>query len=183
MAKKSKKKTSTDTAETSTSTTALTATAPIESDPELKKVDAAFEAGNYAMVRAIAASSTSPPVKEYAERLMPKIEVEKAQLLPGVAAILVLLIVAAIVLVGCASDPEVKKRPILHPPDEYSESKLGEIEEKVEKDTRASASKELDCPEDQIVIQCTQKDNHGGCVALQAKGCNKTLEYSFGNHD
>jgi len=94
------KKKSAEASEPSTSAAppaAVTSTTPAE--PEVARVDAAFAAGNYSMVRAIAASATSsPPARERAQALMPKIVVEQAQALPAVAAILVLCIVAALVL-------------------------------------------------------------------------------------
>ncbi len=73
------------------------AAAPVDKDTAL--VEAAFAAGNFSMVRALAKTSTSPPAKELAARLMPRVVVERDQVLAGVVAIVVVAIVAALVLV------------------------------------------------------------------------------------
>jgi hypothetical protein len=68
-------------------------------DKDTALVEAAFAAGNFSMVRALAKTSTSPPAKELAARLMPRVVVERDQVLAGVVAIIVVAIVAALVLV------------------------------------------------------------------------------------
>jgi hypothetical protein len=73
------------------------AAAPADKDTAL--VEAAFAAGNFSMVRALAKTSTSPPARELAARLMPRVAVERDQVLAGVVAIIVVAIVAALVLV------------------------------------------------------------------------------------
>lgn len=76
---------------------AATAAAPVDRDVAL--VEAAFAAGNNSAVRHLAATSTSPPAKELALRLMDKIVVEREQVLAGVVAIIIVSIAAALTLV------------------------------------------------------------------------------------
>jgi hypothetical protein len=68
-------------------------------DHDVVVVEAAFAAGNNSAVRALAKSSSSPPARELAERLMVKIHVEKEQVLAGVVAFIVVSIAAALTLV------------------------------------------------------------------------------------
>lgn len=55
------------------------------------------------------------------------------------------------------------------------------IEDEVARETRKTAAEQLECPEDQLTVACTRRDVHGGCIAIQAKGCGKVLDYDFGN--
>jgi P pilus assembly chaperone PapD len=68
-------------------------------DPDVVMVEAAFAAGNNSAVRALATSSTSPPARELAQRLMAKVVVEKEQVLAGVVGLIVVSIAAALTLV------------------------------------------------------------------------------------
>lgn len=70
--------------------------APVDRDVAL--VEAAFAAGNNSAVRHFAATSTSPPAKEAAQRLMAKIVVERQQLLAGLVGLIVVSIVAVLTL-------------------------------------------------------------------------------------
>jgi hypothetical protein len=74
---------------------ALPAT-PVDRDVAI--VEAAFAAGNNSAVRHFAATSTSPPAKEAAQRLLAKIVVEREQILAGVVGLIVVSIVAALTL-------------------------------------------------------------------------------------
>jgi hypothetical protein len=74
-----------------------TPAAPV--DREVAMVEAAFAAGNNSAVRRFAQTSTSPPAKELAQRLLPKVVVEREQVLAGVVALLVVSIAAALTLV------------------------------------------------------------------------------------
>ncbi len=69
-------------------------------DADVQQVERAFAAGNFSAVREIANSSTSPPAKEAALRLFPRMNLERDQLLTGVAGLLVISIAAAFVLVA-----------------------------------------------------------------------------------
>jgi len=68
-------------------------------DAEVVQVERAFAAGNFSAVRKIAATSSSPSAKEAANRLMPRMSLERDQLLTGAAGLLVISIAAALVLV------------------------------------------------------------------------------------
>jgi hypothetical protein len=69
-------------------------------DPEVSRVERAFAAGNFALVRSFAATSSSPGAKEAAERLVPKMSVQREQALVGVAGLLVISVAAALTLVS-----------------------------------------------------------------------------------
>lgn len=80
-------------------TVAPAASAP-GTDRDLALVEAAFAAGNNSMVRALAQTSTSPPAKELAQRLIAnKVVLQREQVLAGVVAIIVVGLVAAMTLV------------------------------------------------------------------------------------
>ena len=69
-------------------------------DSEVNRVERAFAAGNFSLVRSLAATSSSPAAKEAAERLLPKMSVQREQALVGVAGLLVITIAAALSLVA-----------------------------------------------------------------------------------
>ena len=71
--------------------------APVDS--EVARVEAAFAAGNNSAVRRFAQTSSSPPAKELAQRLLAKVVVEREQVFAGVIAIIVVSIAAALTLV------------------------------------------------------------------------------------
>ena len=54
--------------------TAPATSGPVDSDMAI--VEAAFASGNYAMVRSQAKNAASPPARELAQRLMPRIVVD-----------------------------------------------------------------------------------------------------------
>lgn len=68
-------------------------------DSDVLFVERAFAAGNFSMVRKIAASSSSPSAKEAALRLFPRMNVEKSHVLTGLLGLTVILIAAALSLV------------------------------------------------------------------------------------
>lgn len=83
---------------------------------------------------------------------------------------------------ACATSPTPSKTttaPI--EPTPTPQSTAAAIEDDVVRETRKTAAAQLECPEDQLTISCTRKDVHGGCIAIQAKGCGKVLDYDFGN--
>ena len=55
------------------------------------------------------------------------------------------------------------------------------MEDSIMAETRKTAAAELECPSEELIVSCTARDAHGGCVAISAKGCGKSLDYSFGN--
>ena len=77
--------------------TATAIAAPV--DTELALVEAAFATGNYAMVRSQAKNAASPPARERAQRFLPRIVVDRDQVLAGVVAIIVVAMAAALSLV------------------------------------------------------------------------------------
>ena len=77
--------------------TVTAASGPVDTDMAI--VEAAFASGNYAMVRSQAKNAASPPARELAQRLMPRIVVDRDQVLAGVVAIIVVAMAAALSLV------------------------------------------------------------------------------------
>ena len=96
--------------------------------------------------------------------------------------ILVGLCAAMLLGVGCASTKAKKVKAIRIPPEGTSSTTAtAEMEDSVMVETRKTAAAEMECPAEELLVTCTRRDGTGGCVAIQAKGCGKTLEYSFGN--
>ncbi|HEY1100536.1 MAG TPA: hypothetical protein VGF99_16465 [Myxococcota bacterium] len=91
-------------------------------------------------------------------------------------AVLLAVVVTAFAANGCAS-AEKKPAPKAAAP---ATTSMEAMEADVMRETRKTAAAELQCPEDQLLVQCTGRDALGGCVSIQAKGCDKTLDYSFG---
>ena len=56
-----------------------------------------------------------------------------------------------------------------------------EMEAAILEETKKTAAEQLGCPVEDVRMRCTNHDAQGGCVAVQAKGCEKTLDYSFGS--
>ncbi len=96
--------------------------------------------------------------------------------------ILVGLCAAMLLGAGCASTKAKKAKAIRIPPEGTSSTTAtAEMEDSVMVETRKTAAAEMECPAEELLVTCTRRDGTGGCVAIQAKGCGKTLEYSFGN--
>jgi hypothetical protein len=98
------------------------------------------------------------------------------------------LVVAAIAVVvvgsaSCASAPAKGPQRPPPPPDAPGAmaSETDAMEVNILAETRKTAAAELDCPSEELLVSCTARDAHGGCVAISAKGCGKSLDYSFGN--
>jgi len=89
------------------------------------------------------------------------------------------IVLLTLLSVACATPPEKAPAPPTAPPTSTSTS--AEMEEHVMTETKKTAAAELQCPEEQLIITCTGRDSLGGCVSIQARGCDKTLEYNFGN--
>jgi hypothetical protein len=87
------------------------------------------------------------------------------------------LLVVVALLSACATPPPPPAPKPAPSPVSSSEA----MEDDIARETRKTAAAELDCPAEQLIVTCTQRDSLGGCVAIQARGCDKTLEYSFGN--
>ncbi len=87
------------------------------------------------------------------------------------------LVVVAAILSACATPPP----PAPPKPAASPVSSNEAMEDDIARETRKTAAAELSCPAEQLIITCTSRDSLGGCVAIQARGCDKTLEYNFGN--
>jgi hypothetical protein len=87
------------------------------------------------------------------------------------------LFVVAALLSACATPPP----PPAAKPAPSPVSSAEAMEDDIARETRKTAAAELQCPAEQLIITCTRRDSLGGCVAIQARGCDKTLEYNFGN--
>lgn len=97
-----------------------------------------------------------------------------------IASLGAVVVTAIIALGGCASPPPpVASTPI--EPTPTPQSTTAAIEDDVVRETRKTAAEQLECPAEELVVTCTKRDVHGGCIAIQAKGCGKVLDYDFGN--
>ncbi len=102
----------------------------------------------------------------------------------GKTFIVAIVVALVVVVVGACATPEAKapKRPP-PPPDAPGAmaSETDAMEASVMEETRKTAAAQLECPAEELLVSCTARDAHGGCVSISAKGCGKSLEYSFGN--
>lgn len=46
---------------------------------------------------------------------------------------------------------------------------------------RKAVAAQMECPEEQLNIICTERDRSGECIAVRALGCDKEMELKFGN--
>ncbi len=89
------------------------------------------------------------------------------------------VVALALLSVACATPAEKPAPPPPPPPSATSTS--AEMEAHVMTETKKTAAAELQCPQEELIITCTGRDSLGGCVSIQARGCDKTLEYNFGS--
>jgi hypothetical protein len=87
---------------------------------------------------------------------------------------------ALMLALSCASSGAKRKKvKKLGPPPSSESASAGPADEHFD-EVRKSAAEQLECPEDQIVVQCTERDRDGNCIAVRAIGCEKQFEYQFG---
>lgn len=48
-------------------------------------------------------------------------------------------------------------------------------------DVKNAVAGQLECPVEEINLTCVKRDQQGECVAVRGDGCNKTVEYQFGD--
>jgi hypothetical protein len=48
-------------------------------------------------------------------------------------------------------------------------------------DVKTAVAGQLECPVEEINLTCVKRDQQGECVAVRGDGCNKTVEYQFGD--
>jgi hypothetical protein len=95
------------------------------------------------------------------------------------------VVVASLGVVGCfvatsCAVPEAAHRSSRPRPASSSLS-TEEVDASVLAEARKTAAQTLECPDDAVTVTCTRRDLHGGCVAVEARGCDKMLDYDFGN--
>ena len=88
-----------------------------------------------------------------------------------------MFVVVGLLSISCATPPPPPPAAAAAPVQTSAEA----MEADIMRETKKTAAAELQCPEDQLLVTCTTYDALGGCVAIQAKGCDKTLDYSFGS--
>lgn len=93
----------------------------------------------------------------------------------------ILLAVALVLSVSCASDKSAKKKHKKLPPPPMANENGVDATDTHFDDVKKAASEQLECPIEQILVQCTEKDRDGNCIAVRATGCDKQFEYQFGN--
>lgn len=96
---------------------------------------------------------------------------------------LLLPLVALSLLLGTSCATTKKKKAKRPKPPEATASETPSTQE-LDKDilaqTTETAAKELGCPKEQLIARCTQHDAQGSCIAINVRGCDKTLDYQFG---
>lgn len=48
-------------------------------------------------------------------------------------------------------------------------------------DVKNAVAAQLECPLEEINLTCVKRDQQGECVAVRGDGCEKTVEYQFGD--
>jgi hypothetical protein len=87
-----------------------------------------------------------------------------------------------VVVAGCAGHRGKQARAVPPPVEAKSNTPTAaEVEADVMIEAKKTAIEQLQCTEEEVTVSCTRRDVHGGCVAVQARGCGRTLEYDFGN--
>lgn len=83
---------------------------------------------------------------------------------------------------ACATHGEKKPHGVPAPTEAQSNTATAaEVEADVLAEAKKTAVEQLQCAAEEVTVSCTRHDVHGGCIAVQARGCGKTLEYDFGN--
>ena len=92
-----------------------------------------------------------------------------------------LAVVVVTLSLSCASDaPARKKKKKLGPPPTAGAVETLPSNDAHFAEVRKSAAEQLECPEDQLLMQCTAWDRDRQCIAVRATGCDKSFEYQFG---
>jgi hypothetical protein len=92
---------------------------------------------------------------------------------------LALLLFAA----ACGTTKSVDKRKAPPPPPEsVGGGELAKGSGEISDEVRRAVSEQLDgCPPEKINIICVERDRSGECIAVRGLGCDKEIEYKFGN--
>jgi hypothetical protein len=86
-------------------------------------------------------------------------------------------------VVGACAAPPKKKAPLVPAPTMAAPTSAtaAELEASVLSEAKKTAVQQLECSDEEVTVSCTKHDVQGGCIAVQARGCGRTLEYDFGN--
>ena len=99
-----------------------------------------------------------------------------------IASLAAVSLVVASFVAGCATHDAKRTHSVPAPTEEKSNTATAaEVEADVLAEAKKTAIEQLQCTADEVTVSCTRHDVHGGCIAVQARGCGKTLEYDFGN--
>ena len=93
------------------------------------------------------------------------------------------LVVAApmasfVVLLGCAGNKAVPSRPPVPP---MGETAAAPAKDGYLADVMAAVAGQLECPLEEINVTCIRRDTQGECIAARGDGCERTVEYQFGD--
>lgn len=90
------------------------------------------------------------------------------------------ILVGAALALSCATAKKAKRPRNPKPPEAAAQPTTEEMDKDILAQTKQTASEQLDCPVDQLIARCTDHDAQGGCIAINVRGCEKTLDYQFG---
>lgn len=48
-------------------------------------------------------------------------------------------------------------------------------------DVKTAVAAQLECPVEQINVTCIRRDSQGECISVRGDGCERTVEYQFGD--
>ena len=80
------------------SSTNLVAPTPRSTDPEAARIEAAFDVGNFSQVRQLAAQASSSEAQLAVARLMPRVFMEREQIVVGLIGLAVVLVAGMLTL-------------------------------------------------------------------------------------
>lgn len=92
-----------------------------------------------------------------------------------VTALLALLALAACATATSSAKPD--KPPV--PPMEEAHAKPAN--DLFMADVKNAVAGQLECPLEEINLTCIKRDGQGECVAVRGDGCEKTVEYQYGD--
>jgi hypothetical protein len=96
---------------------------------------------------------------------------------------IVAVLLSCVAVAGACASSSPKKKQGVPPPTTATANTptAAEVEADVLAEAKKTAVEQLQCPAEEVTVTCTRHDVHGGCIAVQARGCGNTLEYDFGN--
>ena len=90
------------------------------------------------------------------------------------------LVLAAslVVALGCGTTKGKRDAPPVPP---TGETAVAPPKDNYLADVKTAVAGQLECPVEEVNVTCIRKDTQGECVAVRGDGCERTVEYQFGD--